>query len=128
MKTIIQIAVAFVLLTATVQASRAAIKHYAFVDAVQEAMLFAGSRTEEQIAERVLEIAGDHQIPLDPENLTVERQPYLIIIDAPYGDTVDLLPGVYARHWDFETSVNVRLLEDTRPRGTAPRGKSPQRR
>ena len=128
MKTIIQIAVALVLLTGAVQAGRAAVKHYSFVDAVQEAMLFAGSRTEEQIAERVMEIAGDHEIPLDPENLTVERQPYQINIEAPYTDRVDLLPGVYARSWDFEASVHVRLLEDTRPRRPAPRGQAPQRR
>jgi len=128
MKTIIQIAAAFVLLTVTVQAGRAAVKHYSFVDAIHEAMLFAGSRTEDQIAERVMEIAGDHQIPLDPENLSVVRQPYQILIEAPYTDRLDLLPGVYARSWDFETSVQVRLLEDTRPRNPAQRGRAPQRR
>jgi hypothetical protein len=128
MKTIIQIAVALVLLTGAVQAGRAAVKHYSFVDAIHEAMLFAGSRTEDQIAQRVMEIAGDHQIPLDPEHLTVERQPYQIIIEAPYTDRVDLLPGFYARTWDFETSVQVRLLEDTRPRRPVPPGQAPQRR
>ena len=73
MKTIIQIAVAAILLTASVQGGRAAFKHYQFVDAIQEAMLFAGSRTEEQIADRVIELAGDHQIPLEPGNVSVQR-------------------------------------------------------
>lgn len=128
MKTIFQIGVAFVLLTASVQGGRAAMKHYQFVDAIQEAMLFAGSRTEGQIADRVMQLAGDYEIPLEPANLAVERLPYQIVIDAPYTDTVNILPGVYSRTWDFETKVNVRLLEDTRPRGVAPRGKSPNRR
>jgi hypothetical protein len=128
MKTIIQITVAAVLLTGSVQGGRAALKHYQFVDAIQEAMLFASSRTESQIADRVLELATDHQIPLDPGNLTVERAPYQITIDAPYTDTVNVLPGFYSRRWDFETKVHVRLLEDHRPRGTAPRGKRPGRR
>lgn len=128
MKTIFQIGVAAILLTASVQGGRAAFKHYQFVDAIQEAMLFAGSRTEDQIADRVMELAGDHQIPLDPGNISVQRAPYLITIDAPYTDTVNVLPGVYSRPWDFETKVNVRLLEDTRPRGTAARGKSRNRR
>jgi hypothetical protein len=128
MKTIIQIAVAAILLTGSVQGGRAAFKHYQFVDAIQEAMLFAGSRTESQIADRVLQLAGDHQIPLEPGNVSVQRAPYTITIDAPYTDTVNVLPGVYSRNWDFETKVHVRLLEDTRPRGTAPRGKSPNRR
>ena len=123
MKTIIKLVVAATLLTATVQAGRAAIKHYAFVDALQEAMLFAGSRTEEELTDRVLAIAGDHQIPLEAESLTVRRDPFLVTIDAPYTETVDLLPGVYKRNWDFETAVQVRLLEDTRPRPRTPRGR-----
>jgi hypothetical protein len=121
MKTIIKLVVAAILLTATVQAGRAAIKHYTFVDALQEAMLFAGSRTEEELADRVMEIAGDHQIPLDPENLTVRREPFQVVIDAPYTDSVALLPGFYKHQWDFNAGVSVRLLEDTRPRGTANR-------
>ena len=126
MKTLIQIVVAFVLLTGAVQGGRAAVKHYSFVDAIQEAMLFAGSRNEDQIAEKVLELAGDYQIPLDPNKVTVERLPYQINIEAPYTDQVNLLPGVYTRSWDFDTTVHVRLLEDTRPRGVAPRGKGPR--
>ena len=70
-----------------------------------------------------MELAADREIPLDPDRLTVTREPFLITIDAPYTDTVNVLPGFYSRAWDFDTSVSVRLLEDTRPRGTAPRGK-----
>jgi type III secretion system FlhB-like substrate exporter len=121
MKTIIKIALAAILLTATVQSARAAIKHYTFVDAIHEAMLFASSRTEDEIAERTLDLAAEHEIPLDPDSLVVRRLPYLIEIDAPYTDTVELLPGVYRHPWNFETSVSVRLLEDTRPRTTPAR-------
>jgi hypothetical protein len=128
MKTILQIGVAAILITASVQGGRAALKHYQFVDAIQEAMLFASSRTEDQIAERVMELAGDHQIPLEFEKLSVSRAPFQISIDAPYTDTVNVLPGFYSHTWDFETKVNVRLLEDHRPRGVAPRGKRPGNR
>lgn len=117
MKTIIKIALAAVLLTATVQGGRAALKHYTFVDAVQESLIFASSRTEEQLAEHVLQLAAEHAIPIDPANLTVRREPFLIEVDAPYTDTVNLLPGFYTYAWNFDTSVSVRLLEDTRPRG-----------
>jgi len=123
MKTIIQIGLALVLLTATVQAGRAALKHYTFVDALQESLIFASSRTQDQITEQVLQMAAEYAIPIDPASLSVRRDPFLIEIEAPYTDTVDLLPGFYTYPWDFETSVSVRLLEDTRPRGTAPRGR-----
>jgi len=123
MKTIIKLVVAAILLTATVQAGRAAIKHYTFVDALQEAMLFAGSRTEEELADRVLEIAADFEIPLEGGSLSVRRLPYQVVIDAPYTDEVELLPGFYARSWDFNAGVTVRLLEDTRPRTPASRSR-----
>ena len=93
MKTIIQIAVAAILVTASVQGGRAAFKHYQFVDAIQEAMLFGGSRNEDQIAEQVIQLAGDYQIPLDPGTSRCQRAPYQITIDAPYTDTVNCCPG-----------------------------------
>jgi hypothetical protein len=120
LKTTIQILIAAILLTATVQAGRAALKHYMFVDALQEALLFAGSRTEQEVADRVMEMAGAHEVPIDPDTLLVTREPYLIQIEAPYTETVHLLPGVYDYAWDFDASVSVRLLEDTRPRSRAP--------
>ena len=121
MKNIIKILLGLVVVTVAVQGGKAALKHYTFVDALQEAMLFGSSRNEAQIAEKVMELAGDSQIPLDPELVSVTREPFLITIDAPYTDTVNLLPGFYSRKWDFDASVSVRLLEDTRPRGTAQR-------
>jgi hypothetical protein len=122
MSTIIKIAIAATVLTGTVQGARAAIKHYTFVDALQESMLFVGSRTEEELAVRVMEIAGDHQIPIDPANLAVRREAFLVTVDGTYTESVNILPGVYSRPWDFEVAVSVRQLEDTRPRGpSAPR-------
>jgi len=121
MKSLIKIALGLVLVTAGVQGGRAALKHYTFVDALQEAMLFGSSRNETQIADKVIELAGEYEIPLDPELMSVKRDPFLITIDAPYTETVNLLPGFYSRKWDFDASVSVRLLEDTRPRGTSPR-------
>jgi hypothetical protein len=123
MSTILKIAAAMILITASVQGGRAALKHYTFVDSLQESMLFGGSLNEEEIADRVIELAADHEIPLNPDLMSVKRDPFLITIEAPYTDTVNLLPGFYARAWDFETSVSVRLLEDTRRRGTAQGGR-----
>lgn len=121
MKTLIKIGIALTLITATVQAGRAAIKHYTFVDAIHEQMLFAGGRTEAELAELVLDLAAEHAIPLDAANVTVIRHPFQVEVSAPYTDTIELLPGFYKRQWDFETAVSVRLLEDTRPRGPARR-------
>jgi hypothetical protein len=115
MKTIIKLVIVALVLTATFQASRAAIRHYTFVDALQEALLFAGNKTEDDVAEQVVQIAGDHEIPLDPPDVAVRRESYLVVVDAPYVATIDLLPGIYKHSWSFDTSVSVRLLQDTRP-------------
>lgn len=125
MKTILKLAIAAVIIVATVQTGRAAIKHYSFIDALQESMLFVGSRSEDELAQRVLEISSDHRIPLDPANLSVRREAFLVAIDGTYTETVDVLPGVYSRPWEFDINVSVRQLEDTRPRARTP---SPPRR
>jgi hypothetical protein len=121
MKTIIKLAVTAVVLTVLFQATRAAIHHYVFVDALQEALLFAGNRTEDELVDRVMEIAFDHEIPLDVGNVSVRREPFLVVVNANYTADINLLPGVYRRDWPFEASVSVRLLEDTRPRSRTPR-------
>ncbi len=115
MKTILKLVIVAIVLTATFQASRAAIRHYTFVDALQEALLFAGSKTEDEVADQVVQIAGHNEIPLDPENVAVRREQYLVVVEAPYVATIDLLPGVYTHDWSFDASVSVRLLQDTRP-------------
>jgi hypothetical protein len=126
MKTLLKIGVALILVTMAVQGARAALKHYTFVDTLREAMLFAGSRSEDELADRVMQLADDNQVPLDPATVTVRREPFVVVVHAPYTDRVDLLPGLYSRAWDFDASVNVRLLEDTRPRGPAvPRRRKP---
>ena len=86
-------------------------------------MLFGGSLNEEAIADWVMKLAADNEIPLDPEMLTVKRDPFLITIEAPYTDTVNLLPGFYSRTLDFDASVSVRLLEDTRRSSPPPRNR-----
>lgn len=118
MKTIFKIAVMIILLVATVQAGRAAVKHYTFVDAIHEAMLFSGNRTDEELVDRVLDLADMHEVPLDPEALVVRRLPYAIEVEAPYSEAIELVPGVIKRPWGFNASVRVRLLEDSRPRTT----------
>jgi hypothetical protein len=121
MKTILKLAVTAVVLTVLFQATRAAIRHYVFVDALQEALLFVGNRTEDELVERVMQIAGDHEIPLDQGNVSVRREPFRVVVDAAYTANINLLPGVYRRDWPFDASVSVRLLDDTRPRSRAPR-------
>jgi hypothetical protein len=121
MKTIIKLAVTAVILTVLFQATRAAIRHYVFVDALQEALLFASNRSEDELVDRVMEIAGEHEIPLDAGNVSVRREPFRVVVDASYTADINLLPGVYRRDWPFDASVSVRLLEDSRPRSRAPR-------
>lgn len=121
MQTILKLAFGALLILGTVQAGRAAIKHYAFVDAIQEAMLFVGSRTEEELVDRVMEIAADHQVPLEYENLTVRREAFQVLVDGTYTETIEIIPRIWSRRWDFAIDVDVRLLEDTRPRPPADR-------
>ena len=42
---------------------------------------------------RLATLAADHESPMEPDLMTVKRDPFLITIDVPYTETVNLLPG-----------------------------------
>ena len=48
--------------------------HQQFKDALSELSLFSGTKTEETVKAKVMELAAEHQIPLDPDYVEITRQ------------------------------------------------------
>ena len=78
--------------------------YFQFNDAVSETARFAGSRSEEEIRARVLVLAADHQVPLNPEALVVRIDKDVTEILAPYTERVELLPHYYY-DWAFDVKI-----------------------
>lgn len=77
-----------------------------FKDALRELSLFSGSKTEEVIRARVMELAREHSIPLDADYVEITRKNLPGIgdhsaIKVSYAVLIKLAPG-YERRFDFE--------------------------
>ncbi len=69
-----------------------------FKDAVRELSLFSGGKTEEVIRSKVMELAAQNQIPLDPDFVEMTRKstPGIgdhFVIKVAYAVMVPVFPG-----------------------------------
>lgn len=109
MKTLIKLIVVGAVLLATWRVGSAYWAHYQFEDAVKEAAQVAQRADEQTLTAKVLDLADQLEIPLDPENLSVTREQRRITIDAVYIRPVEVLPG-YTRPWEFSIHTTVLAL------------------
>jgi hypothetical protein len=77
-----------------------------FKDGVRELALFSGTKTEEVVRARVLELAQENQIPLDPDYVEIRRTSIPGIgdhsaITVSYAVLVNVAPG-YTRRFEFD--------------------------
>jgi hypothetical protein len=77
-----------------------------FKDAVRELALFSGTKTEEVVRARVMDLAQQYQIPLDPDYVEISRRSIPGMgdhsaIKVSYAVLVQVAPG-YARRFEFD--------------------------
>jgi hypothetical protein len=110
MSTFIKLAVTALVLNACVQAGRSAWTFYQFDDAVQQAVLFSARETPTQLRNRILAVADEHQVPLDPETLDVEFVQTQARVKGSYTDGVKLVPGAYVYQWTHNLDLDIRRV------------------
>ncbi len=106
LKRLIELVIAVVIIYAGWHAGVAYLHYYQFNDAIGELALFAGGSTNDQLKERVMQLAQQYQIPIDADSVTVRTDAEVTQITAPYTETVKLLPN-YTYDWRLEPRANV---------------------
>lgn len=80
--------------------------HYRFKDAVENVSQSIGSQTDAQLASRVIEVAGQYDIPVTAGSVTVRHEGVHTIIEGSYTKPVDVVPWTsYA--WPFSWHVDT---------------------
>ncbi len=110
MSTIIKLLFTALILNACVQAGRSSWTFYQFQDAVQQATLFSGKETPEQLKARVLALAEEHQVPIEPESVDVVFQSTQARVKGSYTDEVKLVPGGPPYKWTHDLNLDVRRV------------------
>jgi len=103
-KKLITLAVFLALAYATFNVGTVWIRYQQFQDAVREIALFGSDKTDDQLRARVMERAERDKVPLDSENVRIERVADRVTITASYVETIKVLPG-YERQWQFAVAT-----------------------
>ena len=110
MKTLIKLLIAAVIVNATGRMALSAWTNYQFRDSVQEVVLFGAHETLADLKNEIMKEAGEQGVPVDDEDVIVERQGMLTTAEASYVDEIELFPRyVYPMNWSFK--VDARRIE-----------------
>ncbi len=115
MKGILKILIVIFVANGLWRVSTAYVSYYKFKDAVNELASHTGGRSEAQIKDKVLELAGTYDEPVDPDSLSVRLDDNRVYVDTEYTKPITLLPG-YDYKWLFKLNVEgyalARRLDD----------------
>ncbi len=109
-KLLIKLVIVGLIANATWRIGSAYAAHYRFTDAVQATTQFRGSKTDEQIHERVIDLAAQYDLPLAADGVTVRRENINhTVVDGAYAKPIDLVPG-FTYRWPFKFHVDTFAL------------------
>jgi len=80
------------------------IHHHQFKDAVAEAALFSKDRSDDELVDRVMELAERYRVPIDRDAVQVTRDAQLTRIHVSYEAPIEWVP-FYTRPIPFTVSV-----------------------
>jgi hypothetical protein len=93
MKVLLKLAIVALLANATWHVGGVYAAHFKFKDAVQSASQFNGARSEQELHSRILELAGQYDVPVTDANFTIRRDQNHTFTDGSYIRPVELFPG-----------------------------------
>jgi len=112
-KSIIKIVIAVLLANALWRIASAYISYYKFQDAVQEYSIRTAGRSEEEIKNRVAELAAQYEEPVDADAVDVRKSEQHTYIQATYTKPVAVLPG-YEYQWPFSMKADGYVIDQRR--------------
>jgi hypothetical protein len=109
-KLVVKLALVALIANATWRIGSAYATHYRFTDAVQATTQFRGSKSDDQIRDRVLDLAQQYDLPLADDRLTVRKEnDNHTVVDGAYAKPIDIVPG-FTYRWPFKFHVDTFAL------------------
>ena len=105
MKLIIKLAITALIANAMFRVGTEYLVYYKFRDSVREAATFK-AKNDDELGQRVMEIAETYDVPLAPDGFTMRRGPREAIVQGSYVKPIDLAPG-FPYQWRFEFQIQA---------------------
>jgi hypothetical protein len=98
---LLKLAVFLLVANALYQLAPVSLRYFQFKDAVRELALFPQKLNESQLVDKVMDLAEEHSVPLDREDVQIRRAPDgSVLIDLSYVETLRFVPG-FEYPWQF---------------------------
>jgi hypothetical protein len=114
-KTIIKLIVVAILANALWRVGTAYTAFYKFKDAVTDAASL-GESTEEELRQKIVELASTYDLPLTAEDVTVTRDVHHTAIRGSYTQGIAMFPG-FEYQWPFNIDLDAYPIAPPTRRG-----------
>jgi hypothetical protein len=114
-KTIIKLIVVALLANALWRVGNAYATFYKFKDSVTEAAA-QGESTEDELRQKIVELASTYDLPLDANDVTVTREVHHTSVRGSYKQAVAMLPG-FEYQWPFTIDLDAYPIAPPTRRG-----------
>ncbi|HUR34323.1 MAG TPA: hypothetical protein VM032_11055 [Vicinamibacterales bacterium] len=102
---LIKLAIVALLANAAFHIGSEYLTYVRFRDGVRDAAMFKAKNDTELMA-RIMDLAEQYEVPLDEENVTLERNDRRVNIDGWYDKPIEIVPN-YQYPWHFSMSLEV---------------------
>lgn len=76
-----------------------------FQDAVRDAAIFK-AHNDEELLSRIMTLAQQYEVPLDEQNITIDRQGTRVTVNGWYDKDIEIVP-TYEYPWHFGLAIDV---------------------
>lgn len=76
-----------------------------FRDAIRDAAMFK-ARNDTELMSRILDLANQYEIPIDEDNITIQRHERRINVEGWYDKPIEVVPN-YEYPWHFGLSLEA---------------------
>jgi len=116
MKFILKLLIVALIANATWRVGSAYLNYYKFKDAVRETTQHRGTKSDEQIHDKVFELVNEYDIPVTDQTLTITTRDNHTIVEGAYTRTLEIVP-TFKYDWPFKVYVDTFVVEgDVLPR------------
>jgi hypothetical protein len=116
-KLAVKLALAALLASAIYRVGSEYVTFIKFRDGVREAAIYKAA-TDLDLRTRIAALAEEYDVPIDIDDVTIQREGRMVKLKAEYRKPIELLPR-YNVQWPFEVSLEVET-DSTQPLPGAP--------
>ena len=106
MRLVFKLAILGLVIFAGIQSGASVWRFYAFRDSVRQEAWFAGDRTVDEVAARVMAQAQRLEVPISEYDIVVQFEKDVTVISAVYEELIPLVPRFYSYRHVYDASAD----------------------